>query len=357
MRFTLDRLDRWIRHSPGTQKALLLFGAVVVTCGGIEYLAQFLVRTHLVEVYSPMVTQLPAGTEDWRSAHITADTYQEPDPVLWWRPIAERPYNAQRMKGPEVSEEKPSGVFRILCYGDSNTDGPDAGGWPERLQAVLQRTSEGITYEVLNAGVAGYTSHQGLLRFRRQVEHLQPDLVLVSFGWNDLATALGTPDRAFTPPPATQVAIERFLLHYRFYLVGKRYLLPRPNPSPDTVVGHRVPLDDYLENMGGFRRTAEEHGAEIVFLTRPHREPTAYMRQVENNWRAKVPEYNDALRQFGEESRTLVIDVQRVFETHYPDGFIDECHFTEEGHRRMAELLAERLPSLLPRSRRGDYPI
>ena len=43
-----------------------------------------------------MMTPLPAGTEDWRSAHITADAYREPDPILWWRPVAGRPYNAQR---------------------------------------------------------------------------------------------------------------------------------------------------------------------------------------------------------------------------------------------------------------------
>ena len=102
--------------------------------------------------------------------------------------------------------------------------------------------------------------------------------------------------------------------------------------------------------MDGFRRTAKEHDAEIVFLTRPHREPTAYLRHIENNWRWRVPEYNDALRRFGEDSGSLVIDVQRVFETQYPEGFIDECHFTEEGHRRTAEFLAGRLPSLLPRS-------
>ena len=348
----LARLDRGIRRSLGAQRVLLVVGAVVVTCGGIEYLAQFLIRTDLVEIYSPMMTQLPAGTEDWRSAHITADEYREPDPVLWWRPVAARPYNAQRMKGPEVSEAKPTGVFRILCYGDSNTDGPDEGGWPEHLQSVLQRSSGGVTYEVLNAGGAGYTSHQGLLRFRQQVERFQPDLVLVSFGWNDLATALRTSDREFTPPPAALVALERFLLHYRSYLAGKRYLFRDSEPSPGALVGHRVPLDDYLRNMEGFHETACEHNAAIVFLTRPHRESNAQLRRVDDNWRGQVPFYNDALRRFGETSGAPVIDVQSVFEVQYPNDFIDECHFSEEGHQRMAELLADRLSALTVVSRR-----
>ena len=197
----LERLDAYVRQHAAAPKALLLFGSVVVTFGGIEYLGQFLTRTHVVDVYSPMLTQVPTGTEDWRVAHITADEHRVPDPVLWWRPIDRSPYNSLRMKGPEVTEEKPAKVFRILCYGDSNTDGPGRGSWPERLQEVLERGGSGsIDFEVLNAGVAGYSSHQGLLRFRQQVNQYRPDLVLVSFGWNDVATALGAPDKAFRPP-------------------------------------------------------------------------------------------------------------------------------------------------------------
>ena len=325
------------------QKAALFLATVIVMLGGVEYIAQFLVRTHLVETYSPMLTQLPPGTEDWRVAHITADEFREPDPVLWWKPKAGPPYNSQRMKGPVVSLDKPAGVFRILCYGDSNTDGPDEGGWPERLQAILDReSSDRIEYEVLNAGVTGYSSHQGLLRFQEQVDAFRPDLVLVSFGWNDLATALGAPDDRFTPPGPMRVSIERFLLHYRFYLILKRYLSLEAAAS-ESVVSHRVSLEDYLSNMEGFRETAEQYGARVVYLTRPHREPVERMKRIQNNWRGEVPSYNEALVGFGRDKDELVVDVQAAFEDRFPDAFVDECHFTQEGHEKMAELLFERL--------------
>jgi lysophospholipase L1-like esterase len=339
----LERLTSILRR-PWAQKAALVLASTAVTLGGIEYLAQFLVRGHFVEIYSPMLTQLPSGTEDWRVAHITADEVREPDPVLWWRPMARPPYNDQRMKGPEVAEDKPARTFRILCYGDSNTDGPDRGGWPERLQAVLEREAPtGMTYEVLNAGVSGYSSHQGLLRFRQQVGTFRPDLVLVSFGWNDLATALGAPDNSFRPPGSFRVSIERLLLHYRFYLILKRYLPRNSASSAEAIVGHRVPIEDYLDNMEGFLEAAGEHGARVVYLTRPHRESTERMKQINDNWRGEVPQYNEALVRFGRDEGALVVDVQGVFEERFPGAFVDECHFTPEGHQAMAELLYARL--------------
>jgi lysophospholipase L1-like esterase len=193
------------------------------------------------------------------------------------------------------------------------------------------RGSDDIIWEVVNA--------------------FSPDLVLVSFGWNDLATALGAPDDEFEPPGRVRVAIERFLLHYRFFRIMKPYAGRAAVLPPEAVVSHRVPIEDYVDNMKAFVRTAADHQARTVFLTRPHREPVARMREITGNWRGEVPLYNDALRRVGQDEGQLVIDVQAVFEAHHPEHFVDECHFTPEGHQRMAELLYEQLDAAgyLPR--------
>ena len=95
-----------------------------------------------------------------------------------------------------------------MCYGDSLTDGPPRGGWPSWLNRLLQEQGRagGRRFEVMNAGVAGYSSHQGVLRFLQEVDRYQPDLVLVSFGWNDAAEAIGQPDKTFKIPPWPMVA-------------------------------------------------------------------------------------------------------------------------------------------------------
>ena len=176
----LARLDRRFRRSEPAKRAALLISSLVVTGGGLEYLADGLSSLGVVEPYSAMRTMLPEGVEDWRLAHLTADRHRQPDPDLLWRPVDRSPYNRQRFKGPEIGADKPAGGFRIFCYGDSNTDGPSRGGWPELLGRRLAAQPQGDRYEVVNAGVTGYSSYQGRLRYARDAERFRPDLVLVS---------------------------------------------------------------------------------------------------------------------------------------------------------------------------------
>lgn len=61
---------------------------------------------------------------------------------------------------------------------------------------------------MLNAGVAGYSSYQGLLRFKQEVARYEPDLIFVSFGFNDLPPAIGEPDNYFKPPPYLIVSLQ-----------------------------------------------------------------------------------------------------------------------------------------------------
>jgi lysophospholipase L1-like esterase len=323
---------------PFAKEIGLVITIVLAFIGGSEYIALVATKYQVLSYAVPMRTMLPKGTEDWRLAHITADTSREADPVLWWRPLNQFPYNSQRFKGKEIGIEKGKKIFRIMCYGDSNTDGPDRGSWPEQLQSLLDTTdnSTKMTYEVLNAGVAGYSSHQGLMRFKQEFSRFQPDLVLVSFGWNDLADALGKPDKLFAPPPPSLAAIQRFFLHFRFYLCLK-YYVAKLHPQQHAGIGQRVSLADYLENMETFFLLAQQNNIKIAFLTRPHKQSIHELEQ-RPGWRGMVPLYNRSLLEFGKQQDVLVIDVEKTFEPQ-PELLGDECHFTLEGHQKMAQLI------------------
>ena len=240
---------------------------------------------------------------------------------------------------------KPQHVFRILCYGDSNTDGPKQGSWPEVLQELLNQdqASSGRRYEVINAGVAGYSSHQGLLRFQQDVGTYEPDLVIVSFGWNDVAQAVGHADHEFQPS-WLQVHLLRALFKSRLYLVLLENLPLKRAPAMDHDRSEvaRVPLTRYLANMERFVNLAKQHGASVVFLTRPHREPAATLNQLPS-WRGKVPAYNAALLAWTKERGLPLLDVEALFENLGAAYFSDECHFTMDGHRKLAEALAPAL--------------
>jgi lysophospholipase L1-like esterase len=341
-------LDRFFERRPVLLRMTLAASSVLAVVGGLELAAQVLTRSGLVRHRPAMETMLPAGAEDWRLAHITADRYREPDPELLWQPVARSPYNRQRFKGPLLDVPKPAGVFRILCYGDSNTDGPPTGGWPEHLQALLSARTE-RKYEVVNAGVAGYSSYQGLRRFRREVATYRPDLVLVSFGWNDAAPALGAPDRDFRPPPPALAAVQRVLLRYRWYLLA-RQALPE---SAATPIGPRVSVSDYTRNLAELVGVAAAHGGRAVLLTRPHRLSVAALEALggssdlvpvpsDGSWRAAVPAYNRALLDFAAISDVPVIDVQAELAEH-PQLFGDETHLEDAGRKRMAEIVERSL--------------
>lgn len=335
---------------------LVLLGTAVVLLS-LEAAARVLVALNVVDYWRPMKTVWIAGTDDWRLNHITADEAREPDPELFWKPVARSPYNSQRFKGPLMAVPKPREVFRILCYGDSNTDGPDQGSWPEVLQEVLNqhRTPAGRRYEVVNAGVGGYSSYQGLRRFQQDEEIYQADLVIVSFGWNDVASAVGHADHEFQTS-WLRARLMRWLFKSRLYLV----LLGNIPLKSASAVDHtlpetaRVPMPQYLANMDGFANLARQHGASAVFLTRPHREPAAALSQLPS-WRGKVPSYNAALRGWAVERRLPLFDVETLFGNLGATYFTDECHFTKRGHQTLAEALASDLSrgGLLP----GDSPL
>lgn len=121
-------------------------------------------------------------------------SHLEPDPALRWIPRAGWSgfgvtISPEGFRGPSLRKPGPS---RVACLGDSCTFGP-AGGkpYPEILGALL-----GSEFEVVNAGVPGYSTFQGLRWYRSRVEPLKPSVVTVYYGWNDhWENTDGRPDR------------------------------------------------------------------------------------------------------------------------------------------------------------------
>jgi lysophospholipase L1-like esterase len=77
---------------------------------------------------------------------------------------------------------------RILAFGDSLTEG--VGVRPaDSYPAVLSELS-GL--EVVNAGVSGETTVEGLARLERELERVQPQLLILLEGGNDILRNLGS---------------------------------------------------------------------------------------------------------------------------------------------------------------------
>ncbi len=138
--FASPSLERRLLKLARRRPALILttvLSAGIIPLGLIEVTCRLLTELRVLKYRQGIQTVWRSGHDDWRLATITGDQHREPDPVLLWRPAAHKPFNAQHFKGPLAENPKPPDVIRIMCYGDSLTDGPPKGGWPSWFQTLL----------------------------------------------------------------------------------------------------------------------------------------------------------------------------------------------------------------------------
>ncbi|HZR21964.1 MAG TPA: GDSL-type esterase/lipase family protein [Vicinamibacterales bacterium] len=200
--------------------------------------------------------------------------------------------NSAGFRGGEIGPKQPDTV-RIACVGDSWTFGMPVGqdqSYPARLATHLathdaQSTSQ---YEVLNFGVLGYTSFQGLQLLKTRVLDLHPDIVAIGFGMNDSEVA-GYRDSDMinaTPPKWTTRLKEsaKDLESYKLldYVALRLKFQPRPMSeylkadSEDKGTGAtdydavepwtRVSPARYADNLREMIRLSRSIGAKVILI-------------------------------------------------------------------------------------------
>jgi lysophospholipase L1-like esterase len=100
--------------------------------------------------------------------------------------------NAEGFRSQPFTTDKPAGAMRIACIGDSWTFGMNVNQdatYPSRLEALLKQQRPGADLDIMNFGVLGYSSFQGLALMKRRVLDLHPDVLLIGFGMNDSEVA------------------------------------------------------------------------------------------------------------------------------------------------------------------------
>lgn len=92
-------------------------------------------------------------------------------------------YAAQNKElGAPAKKEK-----RVVLFGNSITD-----GWPGARPKFFEKN------KLIGRGIGGQTSYQFLLRFREDVINLQPKVVVINYGTNDIAENTGDYDEDLT---------------------------------------------------------------------------------------------------------------------------------------------------------------
>lgn len=185
----------------------------------------------------------------------------------------------------EYGLKKPAGTYRVIVIGGSTVWGvgsatPDE-NLPARLLKGLREKYPKVKFEVINAGVSGYSSRNEFLYLLSELVYYSPDLVIVYDGWNDASfngfmsrqygerlNALKTPnhyeidlrmasDRTLTGTFSLFAGTLSQTMHKKFHWSAThRVLLSRALPERNVIMSPRL----YL-NLSNKERTPYDNSA------------------------------------------------------------------------------------------------
>jgi len=222
---------------------------------------------------------------------------------------------------------------RILAIGASVTFGAgvnDNETWPAQLQALLEERAPG-RFEVINAGVSGYTAWQGLRYLELYGLALQPDMVIACFGQNEhvMLQENGIRDVDWERPPASGfVALVREAAK-KAGLRGARGGISERK--------YRMGFADFVDALLRINEVCTERKAMTAFLVWPY--------ENELSDPAKAP--NGLIRGVARFNACPVVDLFDMLAQVREKVFDDGLHMNARGNRLVAEFVAREL-KLIP---------
>jgi len=277
--------------------------------------------------------------------------------------------NSKGFVGPEFSDVKAPGIYRIFTVGDSCTF---ASGSSSGYSAILERmlNADGQSYEVINAGIEGYNSEQALGRIRDDILKYDPDLVTIYIGWNDLMKMrpghMSSSGRArWLGVALNQSYLYRGLSKVLFFNI--RPLLMAPDASGKKSEYHV--FDDFVPatyeaNVNAMVTLLRKRNVRVLLMTRPTvltRNMSAEDIRSQRVFFPYFPEaysvpgllslhnaYNNSIRRLAARLQVPIVDLDEVFNRQGKRPlFWDTMHPSKKGHELIATVLAPRVSELL----------
>ena len=247
---------------------------------------------------------------------------------------------------------KPTGGIRVLCVGDSCTFGfgvpfsadksaqPDLSKKPYAMQLedLLRTSFPGRSVEVINVGVPGYSSSQGVTSIERNLPKYDADIVTAMFFNNDIVDP-GSSGRA-AKPTGLQISLRQLAAQSQFVT----HLIEWSNrrngrPKLEGFGSANTPLEDYVTNFHLMRAACEKRGAEFIVIN------PFFQHLPENDpWLPahRVTEFREALKAYVHAANIPLLDIPELTESSFPANqplFIERVHPNHDGHTMVAKRL------------------
>lgn len=258
------------------------------------------------------------------------------DKTLFWT-LKERPVPFSKKKQPDE--------MRVISLGGSVTWGAGVlqkeRTYPMVMQNELNRLDPARSWVVMNAGVPGYCSVQGLLSLQSHID-AAPDVVTVCFGVNEYnrsgfhSTLAQYRDRLNAGRNKTN-SIGNALQRSFFYRLLRSTFIKRnsgvlidalaaPNTHPEEFEKILEEIDDLCKKIGA--KTVFLSEAHILQLLGPH----------------EVDPYNERMRRLAKTRGVPLVDIQAILRKHKEDDLLlDTVHPTPYFHKLIGQATARKI--------------
>lgn len=328
----------------------------------------------------------------------------EPDPVLGTRHIPSKQvtwrleglsrdsFNSFGMRDVERQIAKPAGVKRVAILGDSAVEGlqvPLKDIFPRQMEEILNAGARGKTdangravrYEVLNFGCAGYSTAQECVQYDREVARFKPDVVILVYNEGDAAESTLKPEQRLSAEPKPYFYIDERgnLKEDKDIMVLNAHKLA-PNPILDWLrrnsriygvlsqTNFSLTINEarYVRLKKLIATVEKKLSPSAASIPVPHYPPQTPMKVAErllvslakkveasgakfvliifpNTLRApQLFKDAETLKALAQANGFTYMDLTPVFLTHpHMNELFVKVHFSEKGHRLIAEKLAE----------------
>lgn len=287
--------------------------------------------------------------------------------------------NSLGLRSPEVKQIKAPNTFRVVTLGGSTVEGGFNDKWviATYLGQELKKYYSGV--EVINAGIVGYSSQEELALLQTKILDLQPDLVVVVDGRNDLYYSIlpTWTKRHGDPYLYCQRALDGLINYPTFFTLSSNlarfmtkqssaitrvfrfFFRQKPDATyPSRVVIKEAAITTYLENLRLIKATLEVAGIKGIIAFQPtmgygkdnatpyEKSVAGYLREEEkSDWLTQIPL---VWPQVGRQVAALAgagpvrsYDFSRLFDKTRETAYIDSCHYSPEGCRVIGAKIAE----------------
>lgn len=303
--------------------------------------------------------------------------YQYDDLGKWGKPHSsylQWQLNDVGYRGPDLR----SNTYRIVCIGASETLGmyeSHLHEWPRQLETILNQRAGGERYEVVDVAYLGLSLGSTIKRLPQLESTLSPKMVVIYPSYTPYLDRVAPQSW----PPPSPGAVRPQHRHFELRFANKVQIMLKAD-LPERVqnwirewslkrsmknvkIMDRIPqqnVDVFAQDLDTLVTQLQASGVQVILVTHATRfgqKLTAQDHYYLTQWRTFYPSLTesalldmesrmgDAVRHEGAQRNVPVIDAAREIPPGAKD-FAEFVHFTDEGSRRMATLVADQVDAM-----------